>query len=76
VGGSWILQQLSMTPIERIIAKLTSGQFLLTVCCGAAFLYQIVTGAAIGSVEGALYGAVFAAYFTRDRASEKNKMQQ
>ena len=57
------------TIVERIAAKLTSGQWLLTVSCAVVFAWCSVNGQIETQAITAILSSVFVAYFNRDRSS-------
>jgi hypothetical protein len=61
-----------MTPenINRIIEKVTSGQWVLTIACAFVFAYCAVNGVIQKDTTAAILAMVFASYFQRKRNGE------
>lgn len=53
--------------MERVLLKLTSGQWLLTVACAGVFVYCGVTGMLDNQTIAAIVSMVFTNYFHRRR---------
>lgn len=51
--------------IGRLLDKVTSGRFLLTVICGLTFAYLAATGKFEAAAVAAIISAVFRDYFDR-----------
>ena len=56
--------------LYKIFEKVTSGRFILTVFCGAAFYQLAVTRALPTEAVVAIMTMVFVSYFQRDRKKE------
>jgi len=56
--------------MNRVIEKLSSGQWILTVSCAFVFTYMACTGALQTDAVVALIGPVFVLYFQRNRNGE------
>jgi hypothetical protein len=56
--------------IDRIVQKLTSGQFLLTIIAGLVFGQMAVAGTISPDASLGLITMVFTLYFKRDRETE------
>lgn len=50
---------------QRIIDKLLSGRFILTVICGLTFAYLAAKGKLEAAAVTAVIGSVFTSYFDR-----------
>lgn len=57
--------------IERVVSKLTSGQWILTVSCAFVFAWCSVEGIIETQAITAILSSVFVAYFNRDRQDKK-----
>jgi len=55
-----------MSTFERIIEKLTSGRFILTVVAGVVFLYCAITKSIEGATITAILMMIFKEYFDRN----------
>lgn len=62
-----------MTIIERIIQKVTSGQWILTVCAAFVFAWATVEKILPSEAVASIITAVFTSYFRRDRSVEPAK---
>jgi len=60
-----------MTIPERIVEKVTSGQWLLTMAAAFAFVYMVVTRAIETDNAMTIIGVVVYAYFNRDRSKDQ-----
>lgn len=58
------------TIFQRVIAKLTSGQWILTVSCAFVFAWCSVNGQIETQAITAILSSVFIAYFNRDRSTK------
>ena len=55
-----------MVDVKRIVDKLLSGRFILTVICGLTFAYLAIKGKLEAAAVTAVIGSVFASYFDRN----------
>jgi len=55
---------------ERIISKVTSGQWILTVACAVTFCWLSIAGTLPSEAVTAILGSVFTAYFNRRRTAD------
>ena len=62
-----------MTNTERIILKLTSGQWILTVACAFTFSWLAVHGTLPPEATTAILGSVFTSYFNRWQRSKQDQ---
>ena len=60
-----------MTNSERLVTKVTSGQFILTVSSAAVFAYLAIAGMIGTETTTAILMMVFVSYFKRDRPDPK-----
>lgn len=58
--------------MERIIEKLTSGKFILTVIAGVVFAYAVVTKQLEAQATASILTAVFISYFQKN-VGQNNK---
>ena len=66
-------QQIILNILQRVISKLTSGQFILTIIAGLVFrelaILQILPSEAVGPI----ITVVFMSYFKRERKNGNEK---
>lgn len=62
-----------MTITERIVLKLTSGQWILTVACAFTFSWLAVHGTLPAEATTAILGSVFTAYFNRMQRGKQDQ---
>lgn len=66
-----------MDIVKRILDKLMSGRFILTVICGIVFAYSAITNKLEPAVITAILMMVFQQYFKReDRYNGDNRSNQ
>lgn len=56
--------------MNSLVAKLTSGRFLLTVAAGITFAVCAITGKLNGETVAAIMVMIFRDYFARNRDNE------
>ena len=56
----------------KLVEKMTSGRFILTVITGVVFGYMAVTGKITGEASAAIIATVFTAYFNRNDRGGKS----
>lgn len=61
-----------MTSEDRILYKLSSGQFILTVSCAFVFAWVSINGLLPSEAVASILTAVFVHYFRRDRNEIKS----
>ena len=57
---------------ERVVEKLTSGKFLLTVLVGYAFVYAVINKILSAEAISSIIVMVFMAYFNKDKKADNN----
>lgn len=62
--------------VWRIVEKVFSGQFVLTVLVGIAFLYAVIHKLISEEVAGVIMTAVFLSYFRKEKAGIVNGEQK